>query len=180
MGREPSPSSHTGVVTRGNCLPATPWVKVMHTCWLHSGWKTNLLLLISKITIFVFRYEAGLLLLICKITLNGPSPCLPSPSQAYRGYPIFLDTASSGPHYKSPPSLYPITVIHIGGTDSTYLTRTWGHHHFVRGQPKGRKKWFLFHVLWLRKQEYAQFILRKILLHLIGIVGRLSFSYLEN
>ena len=119
MGREPSPSSHTGVVTRGSCLPATSWVKVMHTCWLHSGWKTNLLLLISKITIFVFRYEAGLLLLICKITLNGPSPCLPSPSQAYGGYPIFLDTASSGPHYKSPPSLYPITVIHIGGTDST-------------------------------------------------------------
>ena len=35
--------------------------------------------------------------LACKITLNGPAPCVPSPFQAY--YPIFWNTPSSGPHY---------------------------------------------------------------------------------
>ena len=41
------------------------------------------------------------LLLICKITLHGPALSLSPPSQAYRGYPIFPDTPSSGTHYKS-------------------------------------------------------------------------------
>ena len=49
--------------------------------------------------------KTSLLLLICKITLKGPAPCVPSSTQTCGrggGYPIFLDTPSSGPHYKSP------------------------------------------------------------------------------
>ena len=48
-------SSHGGAVTQAGCLPVISWAKVLHTFWLHLGWKTSLLLLIYTITIFTYR-----------------------------------------------------------------------------------------------------------------------------
>ena len=75
---EPSPSSHIGAVTWGAASQLHHGSKSLPSPW-------------PKQTIEHY-YEASLLLLICKVTLNGPAPHLPSPSQVYGGYCIFPDT----------------------------------------------------------------------------------------
>ena len=115
MAWRPSPSSSEGVV-RGVASQLPQELKSCIPFWLLSGWKPSVLLLICKITIFSYGYEPSLMSLICKITLNSPALCLQSPSQVYGGYPIFLDTPSSGPHYSYtsiPHSLYIVVLFSV-------------------------------------------------------------------
>ena len=78
---EPSPSSRTGAVTAGSCLSATSWVKVM------------------PISLAQADYEASLMLLICKITLNPCAAASPSPQTRLVGVPeVSQATPCSEPH----------------------------------------------------------------------------------
>ena len=75
---------------------------------------------------FSYGYEAGLLLLICKITLNGPVPCVPSPSQTCGGwrFPIFQDTPSSGSLTNPPlgdPDCTPLHCFNLKGQGGWHL-----------------------------------------------------------
>ena len=63
--------------SKRSCLPVKSWVKVTPI-------SLATLLMICKITAFAYRYEVSLLL-VCQITLSGPSLGLPSPSHTCGG-----------------------------------------------------------------------------------------------
>ena len=63
---------------------------------------------------FSYGYEAILLLLICKLTLNGPAPCLPSPSQTCWGGDILYS--------RTPQGLDPVTNSPFWGPWASQLT----------------------------------------------------------
>ena len=90
-----SPSSQAGAVTKGSCFPVTSWVEVTPSPWL-KAWPQ--LFNISMKPVKGYRYVKwpcqGLAaqLLLCKTALNGPAPCVPSPSSGLWGWghPIYI------------------------------------------------------------------------------------------
>ena len=86
-----SPSSHSGAVTRGSCFPVSSRVEVTPIPpWLKAGPQ---LFNISMKAVKGYRYvkcpwgrgQLAAKLLLHKTALNGPAPCVPSPSSGLWG-----------------------------------------------------------------------------------------------
>ena len=102
-----SPSSHTGAGTRGICLPVTSWVEVTSIPLAQSMVK---LLNICMKPVKGYGYvklpfqRIAAQLRLCKTALNGPAPCVLSPSSGLWGWghPIYFSNISWTPWVLDP------------------------------------------------------------------------------